>query len=152
MDTKSIEDMITGEERRFKYADFDQDQALNIVEFQVSEGIDEFQSIGWTFAVMNLLLHLILDCETKELTYFYFQAFLHPESDERMSEVVLSEIIEDMDVDLDGQVSIEEYIADIINEGDDNTIQESERDNFNNNLDVDHNGQLSRDEVSFYKH
>ena len=69
-----------------------------------------------------------------------------------MSEVVLSEIIEDMDVDLDGQVSIEEYIADIINEGDDNTIQESERDNFNNNLDVDQNGQLSRDEVSFYKH
>ena len=68
MDTKSIEDMITGEERRFKYADFDQDQALNIVEFQVSEGIDEFQSIGWTFAVMKLLLHLILDLETKELT------------------------------------------------------------------------------------
>ena len=51
MDTKSIEDMITGEERRFKYADFDQDQALNIVEFQVSEWINEFQSTGWTFVI-----------------------------------------------------------------------------------------------------
>ena len=68
-----------------------------------------------------------------------------------MSEVVLSEIIEDMDVDLNGQVSIEEYIADIINEGDDNNVQESEQDNFTNNLDVDHNGQLSREEVSFFK-
>ena len=35
MDTKSIEEMISGEERRFRHADFDQDDALNIVEFQV---------------------------------------------------------------------------------------------------------------------
>ena len=35
MDTKSIEEMILGEERRFKYADFDKDGALNILEFQV---------------------------------------------------------------------------------------------------------------------
>ena len=35
MDTKSIEEMISGEERRFRHADFDQDEALNIVEFQV---------------------------------------------------------------------------------------------------------------------
>ena len=66
-----------------------------------------------------------------------------------MSEVVLSEIIEDMDVDLDGQVGMEEYIADIMNEEDDDSIKESERENFTNNLDVDHNGKLSRDEVTW---
>lgn len=36
MDTQSIEDMIIGEKRRFKYADFDVDGALNLLEFQVS--------------------------------------------------------------------------------------------------------------------
>ena len=64
-----------------------------------------------------------------------------------MSEVVLTEIIEDMDVDRDGEVSLEEYIADIINDEDEDSIKDSERDNFNNNLDHDKNGKLDRDEV-----
>ena len=67
-----------------------------------------------------------------------------------MSEVVLTEIIEDMDVDRDGEVSIEEYIADIINDEDEDSIKDSERDNFNNNLDHDKNGKLDRDEVLSY--
>ena len=36
MDTQSIEEMIIGEKRRFKFADFDLDGALNLLEFQVS--------------------------------------------------------------------------------------------------------------------
>ena len=64
-----------------------------------------------------------------------------------MSEVVLTEIIEDMDVDRDGEVSLDEYIADIINDDDEDSIKDSERDNFNNNLDHDKNGKLDRDEV-----
>ena len=64
-----------------------------------------------------------------------------------MSEVVLTEIIEDMDVGRDGEVDIEEYIADIINDEDEDDVKDSERDNFNNNLDHDKNGKLDRDEV-----
>ena len=78
---------------------------------------------------------------------FHIKAFLHPESDERMSEVVLTEIIEDMDVDRDGEVNLLEYITDIINDEDEDSVKDSERDNFNNNLDLDKNGTLDRDEV-----
>ena len=64
-----------------------------------------------------------------------------------MSEVVLTEIIEDMDVDNDGEVSLVEYIADIIKDEDEDSVKDSERDNFNNNLDHDKSGKLDRDEV-----
>ena len=64
-----------------------------------------------------------------------------------MSEVVLTEIIEDMDVDRDGEVSLVEYIADIIKDEDEDSVKDSERDNFNNNLDHDKSGKLDRDEV-----
>lgn len=59
----------------------------------------------------------------------------------------MTEIIEDMDVDRDGEVDLEEYIADIINDEDEDNVKESEKDNFNNNLDHDKNGKLDRDEV-----
>ena len=64
-----------------------------------------------------------------------------------MSEVVLTEIIEDMDVDGDGEVTLVEYIADIINDQDEDSVKDSERENFNNNLDLDKSGKLDRDEV-----
>ena len=64
-----------------------------------------------------------------------------------MGDVVLSEIIEDMDVDRDGVVSLGEYIADIFNDEDDDSIKESEKDNFNNNLDHNKDSVLDRDEV-----
>ena len=64
-----------------------------------------------------------------------------------MGDVVLTEIIEDMDSNRDGLVSLEEYIADIINDDDEENIIDSERDNFSNNLDHDKDGVLNRDEV-----
>ena len=75
------------------------------------------------------------------------QAFLHPESDERMAEVVLTEIIEDMDLDRDGEVSLEEYLADILEEEEEEEVRASERDNFSQQLDQDGDGRLSRGEV-----
>ena len=75
------------------------------------------------------------------------QAFLHPESDERMAEVVLTEIIEDMDLDRDGEVSLEEYLADTLEEEEDAEVRASERDNFSQQLDQDGDGRLSRAEV-----
>ena len=77
------------------------------------------------------------------------QAFLHPESDERMAEVVLTEIIEDMDLDRDGEVSLEEYLADILEdeEAEEDELRASERDNFSQQLDQDGDGRLSRGEV-----
>ena len=61
--------------------------------------------------------------------------------------MVLTEIIEDMDVDRDGEVTLLEYITDIINDDDEDSVKDSERDNFNDNLDLDKNGKLDRDEV-----
>merc|ERR1719192_3303493 len=81
------------------------------------------------------------------LNILEFQSFLHPESDERMAEVVLTEIIEDMDLDRDGEVSLEEYLADTLEEEEDAEVRASERDNFSQQLDQDGDGRLSRAEV-----
>ena len=89
----------------------------------------------------------MIDFDSQTNSLKFRQSFLHPESDERMSEVVLTEIIEDMDVDRDGEVGLDEYIADIINDEDEDSIKDSERKNFNNNLDHDKSGKLNRDEV-----
>ena len=63
-----------------------------------------------------------------------------------MAEVVLTEIIEDMDLDRDGEVSLEEYLADILEE-EEEELRASERDNFSQHLDQDGDGRLSRGEV-----
>ena len=78
-----------------------------------------------------------------------FQSFLHPESDERMEEVVLSEILEDMDIDKDSKISLEEYITDMVSDDDEETSREMEKDNFRDNIDLDKNGYLDRSEVLF---
>ena len=53
-----------------------------------------------------------------------------------MSDVVLTEIIEDMDLDHDGQVNLEEYIRDILDgEEHDEELLEREKINFKENLD-----------------
>ena len=76
------------------------------------------------------------------------QAFLHPEADERMSEVVLTEIIEDMDLDNDGYVNIDEYIRDILDEEDlEPGLKEREITNFKDNLDLNKDGVMDRQEV-----
>ena len=57
------------------------------------------------------------------------------------------EIIEDMDSDLDGAVNLEEYLADIVTDEDEENIIEHERNNFSDNLDLDKNGVLDKEEV-----
>ena len=64
-----------------------------------------------------------------------------------MGDVVLMEIIEDMDSDLDGAVNLEEYLADIVTDEDEENIIEHERNNFSDNLDLDKNGVLDKEEV-----
>ena len=67
-----------------------------------------------------------------------------------MAEVVLTEIIEDMDLDRDGEVSLEEYLADILEdelEEEADELRASEQDNFSQQLDQDGDGRLSRGEV-----
>ena len=65
-----------------------------------------------------------------------------------MAEVVLTEIIEDMDLDRDGEVSLEEYLADILEDEEEaDELRASERDNFSQQLDQDGDGRLSRGEV-----
>ena len=64
-----------------------------------------------------------------------------------MAEVVLTEIIEDMDLDRDGEVSLEEYLADILEDEEEEELRASERDNFSQQLDQDGDGRLSRGEV-----
>jgi len=77
-----------------------------------------------------------------------FQAFLHPEADEKMAEVVLTELIEDMDLDHDGLVNQEEYIRDIFNEEEhEPELEENEKRNFLENLDFNKDGLLDRNEV-----
>ena len=127
LDTESVRDLVAREQRRWQHADMDGDQALNILEFQARQQTPS--------------------CENDICLCCVDQAFLHPESDERMAEVVLTEIIEDMDLDRDGEVSLEEYLADILEEEDEDEVMASERDNFSQQLDQDGDGRLSRGEV-----
>ena len=65
-----------------------------------------------------------------------------------MSEVVLTEIIEDMDLDNDGHVSIDEYIRDILDEEDlEPGLKDGEISNFKDNLDLNKDGVMDRQEV-----
>lgn len=45
------------------------------------------------------------------LTRDEFAAFLHPNENERMKDIVVLEAIEDIDKDKDGKISLEEYIG-----------------------------------------
>ena len=87
--------------------------------------------------------------EDGSLNILEFQSFLHPETDRRMEEVVLSELMEDMDLDHDQRISLEEYITDMVSPKDEESSRESERVNFRDNLDLDNNGYLDRAEVQY---
>ena len=65
-----------------------------------------------------------------------------------MSDVVLTEIIEDMDLDQDGLVNLEEYIRDILEDEDhEPELQGREEANFKENLDKNKDGIMDRIEV-----
>ena len=66
-----------------------------------------------------------------------------------MGEVVLTEIIEDIDLDHDSLISIDEYIKDILDgeEVDKEELREQEKNNFQNFLDKNKDGVLDRSEV-----
>ena len=76
-----------------------------------------------------------------------FSAFLHPETDERMSDIVVTELMEDMDSDKDGVVSLEEYLEDGGWEGE---VREGWRKEFMENIDTDKDGVLDRREVQLW--
>ena len=64
-----------------------------------------------------------------------------------MEEVVLSEIMEDMDLDKDQRISLEEYIRDMVSDQEEESARETEKENFRENIDLDGDGFLDRNEV-----
>ena len=85
------------------------------------------------------------------LTKEEFLAFLHPEDNPIMSEVVLTETIEDVDKDADGKISVDEYIGDMYTASEPDEEEPewvtSERESFTKFRDVDGDGFLDREEV-----
>jgi len=82
-----------------------------------------------------------------------FQDFLHPEEAEHMRDIVVLETLEDIDKDGDGQISLEEYIADLWPRseqekgGEEPDWVKSEREQFKNYRDKDNNGKMDKAEV-----
>lgn len=80
-----------------------------------------------------------------------FTAFLHPEDNKTMRDIVLTETIEDIDKNNDGKISVEEYIGDMYTAADDGEEEPewvtSERETFSKFRDMDGDGLLSREEV-----
>ncbi|XP_050407914.1 calumenin-A isoform X1 [Patella vulgata] len=89
-----------------------------------------------------------------------FSNFLHPEDAEHMREIVVLETLEDIDKDKDGFISVEEYIADIYDEADEDDDEEdghheggepewvqAERDQFANTRDKNGDGKLNKEEI-----
>ena len=73
-----------------------------------------------------------------------YRAFLHPETEERLGDVVVTELVEDMDSDGDGLVSEQEYLEDRGWEGEE---RERWRKEFRTNIDSNNDGLLDREEV-----
>jgi len=84
------------------------------------------------------------------LTKLEFQAFLHPEELERMRDVIVLEVLEDLDQDEDGVLSEKEYIADMFTvikgEEEPDWVQE-ERKRFASERDINGDGFLDAAEV-----
>ncbi|XP_059170664.1 calumenin-like isoform X1 [Physella acuta] len=93
-----------------------------------------------------------------KMTKEEFQDFLHPEEAEHMRGIVVDETLEDIDKDGDGYISLQEYIDDIWgdddeddendpeNEGEPDWVK-SEREQFANFRDKDHDGRLDKHEI-----
>ena len=53
-----------------------------------------------------------------ELNREEFKAFLHPEDQDHMRDIVVTETLEDIDKDGDGSINVEEYIGDMYRDDD----------------------------------
>ena len=71
MDSKSITDMVEGERRRWRHADIEGDDALNIVEFQVETSKAIFGSVR-SLRNANVRSFVCLMKSVLELTIFIF--------------------------------------------------------------------------------
>jgi len=78
-----------------------------------------------------------------KLTKWEFQAFLHPEDNEHMRDILVLESLDDMDIDKDGKLSLDEYIKDLFpqagEEGEPDWV-EGERRIFRSERDQDGDG------------
>ncbi|KAI1293621.1 Calumenin-A [Halotydeus destructor] len=85
------------------------------------------------------------------LTKEEFKNFVHPEESEKYREVIVDEAMEDMDVDKDGSISLDEYIAhmsDVTEETDKvEGWQEEQQSQFASYLDKNKDGVLSNEEL-----
>ncbi|KAG7459877.1 hypothetical protein MATL_G00215100 [Megalops atlanticus] len=78
-------------------------------------------------------------------------AFLHPEEYDHMKDIVVTETIEDIDQNGDGLINLEEYIGDMFSPEDGESEPEwvqTERKQFSEFRDVNHDGALDASEVS----
>ncbi|XP_078738474.1 calumenin-B-like [Lampetra fluviatilis] len=86
-----------------------------------------------------------------ELSRGEFAAFLHPSSFGHMSDIVVTETIEDVDKDGDGFIDLEEYIADMYHPAEPAETEpdwvETERQQFRRFRDSDGDGRMGREEV-----
>lgn len=72
-----------------------------------------------------------------------------------MKDLVITETIEDIDKNHDGFISMEEFLSDMWNSAENNNTAEpdwlkTERENFRNYRDIDHDGKMSRKEVELW--
>ncbi|XP_028140634.1 calumenin [Diabrotica virgifera virgifera] len=85
-----------------------------------------------------------------ELSKEEFAAFLHPEENDYMRDLVVQETMEDIDKDKDGKISVEEYIGDMYrsdeNEEEPDWVK-SEREQFNTYRDKDGDGYMDEEEI-----
>jgi len=84
-----------------------------------------------------------------------FADFIHPEQNLRMKDLVITETIEDIDKNKDGFISLEEFISDMWDSTENNNTVEpdwikTERENFRNYRDLDHDGKMNRKEVELW--
>ncbi|XP_068442541.1 calumenin-A-like [Clinocottus analis] len=79
-----------------------------------------------------------------------FAAFLHPEEQEHMKDIVVQETMEDIDKNRDGFIDLEEYIGDMhtLKEGEEEPEWvESERQQFSEFRDKNKDGKMDREET-----
>lgn len=169
LSTSELQDWIT--KIQFRYAEEDATKRWNEIMTTKKGKMEwdeyEFQNFGSKETIESSIDGSIKDMITKEkvrwkaadadedglLDKSEFSAFLHPESSKSMDDVVAQETLEEMDLDGDGFVDMKEFLNDLVGESDDDEEEddvewiETEKHNFKDNLDADHDGKLNKDEL-----